>query len=174
MKKLTYAVFLGFLALNTNLSAINEKVPKTEKTKFNKKDYAKVGAASLGFLLFTAAALTPPVAIRRSANLPDWALIPIWTLSIPIYQINILLRGKKSEEDLILREKKSKEDLKSVMAIAGTLSGIIAYQLAIYIYKKISSLRKNELSQPKDESKQENDRNEEEVICEILERLEQC
>lgn len=160
MKRISiFMLFLGFVTLNTNLFAIkdNKEATNTEKAQLSKMDYAKIAAASLGFLWFSTAALTPPIMVRRY-TLPHWVLRPVQSVAIPIYLASTLLGAQESNKNE-----------STTITIAGTVSGIFASQLAIYLYKKISDLRKNEAEGPKADVSYENDE-----TCEVLERIQQC
>lgn len=126
-------MFFGIFALNQTVHTVNED--KFKKTSFNTVDSLKIGLSTLGCAFFTTAALIcyPSVTgkLPESLDFLAYSLYPAFNCIDPLYK-RLFPNNYKTQPD-------------AVIASAGILSGILAYGLGYYTYKKISGLKNKDL-----------------------------
>jgi len=142
MKK-TLFIFLGLIALNSNIFSMEndqETAEKRPKAQLSKMDWAKVTAAGLGCLAFGGTALMTRSTVTRltrgeSAVLFNFpSLLMGLVFSVPAIEI---LKYTNTECG------------KPSMYLGGITAGLFSCGLGAYVYKKLSALRSNRLAQSK-------------------------
>lgn len=146
-KRSIFILFLGFVTLNTDLYSMEKKQEprKIEKNQVSKADYAKIIAAGFGIGFLGIAAITSFLHLNDRIKEDNISMIPLISLFVPSSWIS----RKFGMED-------TQEFRDNTVKTIGSGSILMTAGLGLYLYKKISELRKKQNIQSQDRDRKIN------------------